>query len=99
MSNDQFINCALPEYRDQCANLMWFGNLSDKTVRLEIIYPGTQLWTTIGTFLPGDRLDINPGALLVPQDAQLRAVDNTSSKTLEHCGRVGLGDKTFYVRG
>ena len=91
------VNCLRPECIDKCGPVQWFGNLSPCHVRFEYQVPGGSLWHSLGEYYPGNHTELGAGALWLPRESTVRAVDVHTGRVVQNWGRVGAGVPSLFV--
>jgi len=68
------VDCFQPACRSKCGGISNFINLSNCHVQLEYRLANEQLWHSLGAYAPGVRTELGGGTILLPEDADIRAV-------------------------
>ena len=98
MSSDcSDVNCLRPECIGKCGSIQWFGNLSPCHVRFEYQAPGGSIWHSLGEYYPGNHTELGSGALWLPREATVRAVDIHTGRVVQNWGRIGAGLASLFV--
>lgn len=100
------VECFRPECASQCGFLKWFGNLSDCDVTLQYQLEEGKVWHSLGTYPPGNQIELGGGVLLLPSLAKIRVVEALPGDTpgtfkdgrvLANWGVIGTGLPTLFV--
>lgn len=106
MSTDDecpIVDCQLQNCRSKCGYLKWFGNLSDCDVSLEYRLPHGELWHSLGEFASGNHTEFGGGVLLLPSQAEIRAVKSRTetgtevNEVIADWGNVGNGLPSLFI--
>ena len=96
------VDCQLQDCRSQCGYLKWFGNLSDCDVSLQYRLPRGNIWHSLGEFPSGNHTEFGGGVLLLPSEAEIRAVrtannSNNKNEVVADWGNVGKGLPSLFI--
>lgn len=105
MTECQVTECMRPECIHKCGPISWFGNMSDCDVTLQYKLGEEGLWRSLGQYGPGMHTELGGGALWLPQEARVRAVESSPSlftdpstgRVIQDWGRLGSGLPSLYV--
>lgn len=91
------VDCGQPRCLEKCGFFQWFGNLSNCHVLLQYQLAQSNDWHTLGTFGPGEHIDLSQGALYLPNDAKLRVIRQSDGQLVTDYGEIGRTLKSIFV--
>jgi hypothetical protein len=100
------VECFRPECASQCGYIKFFANLSDCHVTLQYQLEDGKVWHSLGTYPPGNQIELGGGVLMLPSSAKIRVVEALPGSTMASFeegrviadwGLVGTGLPTLYV--
>jgi hypothetical protein len=101
------VECFRPECASQCGFIKWFGNLSDCYVTLQYQLEEGKIWHSLGTYPPGNQIELGGGVLMLPSSARIRVVEAVAAnsttgsfqegRVIADWGVVGTGQPTLFV--
>lgn len=68
------VDCSRPECLHKCGWLQWFKNTSRCTVEFQYQREAGGLWHSLGTYGPGEAVELGGGALYLPKEVNLRVI-------------------------
>jgi len=96
-------DCSLEKCHSNCGIIRWFGNLSQCPVTLQYQDRPGGLWHSLGTYGPGQTIELGSGAIYLPSNSNIRAIHaedpklNRPPQVVTDWGRIGQGMASLSV--